>query len=142
MVERPVLEMTCGKRRSSGIVALRVISEKPSGSLTRCITETNTVCPPQARDASLSIATERGIPGGAEAHSGAAAKHAKCRAAGSQMPKPKKPKIVPRLGPAKNLRKAGAHEDKRRKDLERIEAKEQEELDELKAFGSWAYDED
>ena len=58
------------------------------------------------------------------------------------MPKPKKPKIVPRLGPAKNLRKAGAHEDKRRKDLERLQNKEQEELEELKAIGSWAYDED
>jgi len=58
------------------------------------------------------------------------------------MPKPKKPKIVPPLGPPKNLRKAGAHEDKRRKDLERLQNKEQEELEELKAIGSWAYDED
>jgi hypothetical protein len=58
------------------------------------------------------------------------------------LPKRKKPKIVPRLGPPTNLRKAGAHEDKRRKDLERLEDTEQQELDDLKALGSWAYDED
>ena len=58
------------------------------------------------------------------------------------MPKRKKPKIVPRLGPPKNLRKAGAHDDKRRRALERLEDEEQDQLDELTAIGSWAYDED
>ena len=57
------------------------------------------------------------------------------------MTKKKKPKIIPPRGPATNLRKAGAHEDKKRNDLERIEEKERE-LDDLKAMGVWAYDED
>ena len=57
------------------------------------------------------------------------------------MAKQNKPKIVPPRGPAINLRKAGAHEDKRRKNLERIEENEHE-LDDLKAMGVWAYDED
>jgi hypothetical protein len=58
------------------------------------------------------------------------------------VPKRKKPKIVPRLGPPKNLRKAGAHEDKRDKAREQLDDKEQQELDELTAIGSWAYDDD
>ena len=56
--------------------------------------------------------------------------------------KPKTAKIVPRMGPPKNLRKAGAHEDKRDKALERLEKEEQRELDDLSALGSWAFDED
>jgi hypothetical protein len=59
-----------------------------------------------------------------------------------QLPKRKKSKVVPRLGPPKNLRKAGAHEDQRRKALDRFKDEEQQELDDLKAIGSWAYDED
>jgi hypothetical protein len=55
--------------------------------------------------------------------------------------KSKKPKLVPRLGPATNLRKAGLHDDKKRKALERLGDRE-EELDELKVLGRWAYDED
>ena len=55
--------------------------------------------------------------------------------------KQKKPKLIPRLGPAINLRKAGAHADKKRKALERFGGKERE-LEELKAPGRWAYDED
>lgn len=58
------------------------------------------------------------------------------------MPKRKRAKIVPRMGPPKNLRKAGAHEDKRDKALERLGREEQHELDELSALGAWAYDED
>jgi hypothetical protein len=58
------------------------------------------------------------------------------------LPKQKKTKIVPRLGPPKNLRKAGAHEDKRRKALEHLGDGEQQELDDLTTLGSWAYDED
>jgi hypothetical protein len=58
------------------------------------------------------------------------------------LPKRKKPKIVPRLGPPTNLRKAGAHDDKRRKALERAEDTEQQELDDLRTVGAWAYDED
>jgi hypothetical protein len=58
------------------------------------------------------------------------------------MPKRKKPKLVPRLGPPKNIRKAGVHDDKRRNALERLEDKERQELDELSALGSWAYDDD
>jgi hypothetical protein len=57
------------------------------------------------------------------------------------MTKQKNPKIVPPRGPATNLRKAGAHEDKKGKRLERTEEKERE-LDDLKAMGVWAYDED
>jgi hypothetical protein len=53
----------------------------------------------------------------------------------------KKPKIVPPRGPATNLRKAGAHEDKRRKALERASDDEQE-LKDLEVIGTWAYDED
>ncbi len=55
--------------------------------------------------------------------------------------KKKPPKIVPPRGPATNLRKAGAHEDKRRKNLEQVEADEHA-LDDLKAMGVWAFDED
>jgi hypothetical protein len=58
------------------------------------------------------------------------------------LPKRKTAKVVPRLGPPKNLRKAGVHEDKRRKALEGSEEEERHELEELKAIGSWAYDED
>jgi hypothetical protein len=58
------------------------------------------------------------------------------------LPKRKKSEIVPRLGPPKNLRKGGPHEDKRRSVLARLEDKEQHELDDLRAVGSWAYDED
>jgi hypothetical protein len=55
--------------------------------------------------------------------------------------KPKKPKVVPRLGPATNLRKAGAHADKKGKALDRVRDEERD-LDELKTLGRWAYDED
>ena len=57
------------------------------------------------------------------------------------MAKKKTPKIVPPRGPATNLRRAGAHEDKKRKNLERTEDKDHE-LDDLKAMGVWAYDDD
>jgi hypothetical protein len=57
------------------------------------------------------------------------------------MAKKKKPKIVPPRGPATNLRKAGTHEEKKRKALDRLGDRERE-LDELKALGRWAYDED
>jgi hypothetical protein len=57
------------------------------------------------------------------------------------MARKKSPKIVPPRGPAANLRPAGAHKDKRRKELERLSDKERE-LDELKAIGAWALDED
>ncbi|HEX3456985.1 MAG TPA: hypothetical protein VHR97_03440 [Candidatus Baltobacteraceae bacterium] len=57
------------------------------------------------------------------------------------MPKKKQPKIVPPRGPATNLRKAGTHEDKRRKNQEQIE-KNEHELDDLTAIGEWAFDED
>ncbi|MBV8198399.1 MAG: hypothetical protein JO263_09695 [Candidatus Eremiobacteraeota bacterium] len=53
----------------------------------------------------------------------------------------KKPKLIPRRGPATNVRKAGAHDDTKRKALERLEGKDRD-LDELKALGEWAYDED
>jgi hypothetical protein len=55
--------------------------------------------------------------------------------------KKKKPAIVPPRGPATNLRKAGAHDDKKRKAIERVHDKE-EELDDLKSLGRWAFDED
>ncbi|MBV8498742.1 MAG: hypothetical protein JO003_05775 [Candidatus Eremiobacteraeota bacterium] len=58
------------------------------------------------------------------------------------MPKRKTAKVVPRMGPPTNLRKAGVHEDKRDKALERLEREEQNELDDLSALGSWAFDED
>jgi hypothetical protein len=58
------------------------------------------------------------------------------------LPKRNKPRVVPRLGPPKNLRKAGVHQDKRARALERLEDKEQQELDDLKVIGLWAYDED
>jgi hypothetical protein len=57
------------------------------------------------------------------------------------MPKRKKPKVVPPRGPATNLRPAGAHDDKKRKALERLGDKDVE-LDELTSLGRWAYDED
>jgi hypothetical protein len=57
------------------------------------------------------------------------------------MAKKKKPKIVPPRGPATNLRKAGAHEEKKRKTLDDLGDRERE-LDELKALGRWAYDEE
>ena len=57
------------------------------------------------------------------------------------MTKQKKPKIVPPRGPATNLRKAGPHEDKKRKSFQRLEEKERE-IDDLKAMGAWAFDED
>jgi hypothetical protein len=53
--------------------------------------------------------------------------------------KKKNPKIVPRRGPATNLRKAGAHEDKKRKTLK---PPDQSDGDDLVVLGSWAYDED
>ncbi len=52
--------------------------------------------------------------------------------------KKKKPQIVPRRGPATNLRKAGAHEDKKRKALKTTDENE----DALVVLGSWAFDED
>jgi len=57
------------------------------------------------------------------------------------MAQKKKPHIVPPRGPATNLRKGGAHEDKKRKTLERLE-NEAREIDDLKAMGVWAFDED
>jgi hypothetical protein len=59
----------------------------------------------------------------------------------SFMAKKKKPKVVPRRGPATNLRKAGAHDDIRAKTLERLSDKERE-LDDLKSLGRWALNED
>ena len=53
----------------------------------------------------------------------------------------KKSRIVPPRGPATNLRKAGAHEDKRRKALER-RSDDENELKELEMLGTWAYEED
>ncbi len=49
-----------------------------------------------------------------------------------------KPQIVPRRGPATNLRKAGAHEDKKRKAVKTIDENE----DDLLVLGSWAFDEE
>ncbi|MBV8066730.1 MAG: hypothetical protein JO113_02050 [Candidatus Eremiobacteraeota bacterium] len=57
------------------------------------------------------------------------------------MAKKQKPEIVPRRGPATNLRKAGAHEDKRRKAQERP-ADDDQELRDLETLGSWAYDDE
>jgi hypothetical protein len=57
------------------------------------------------------------------------------------MAKKKSLQIVPPRGPASNLRPAGAHQDKRRKKLARLGDKERE-LDELKAIGACAFDED
>jgi len=57
------------------------------------------------------------------------------------MAKRNKAKVVPRLGPPRNIRKAGPHADKRPKKQERLD-REQRELDDLKTIGSWAYDED
>jgi hypothetical protein len=57
------------------------------------------------------------------------------------MPKKKQPKIVPPRGPATNLRPGGAHDDKRRKNRERIDDNEHE-LDDLTAMGEWAFDDD
>ena len=57
------------------------------------------------------------------------------------MAKKKKPKIVPPRGPATNLRKAGAHDDKKRKTPGRGDIRERA-LDELEALGRWAFDED
>jgi hypothetical protein len=56
-----------------------------------------------------------------------------------EMPKKKKRKVVPRRGPATNLRKAGAHEDKKRK---MIKALDQKEDDDLVALGSWAFEDE
>lgn len=53
--------------------------------------------------------------------------------------KKKSPKVVPRRGPATNLRKAGAHEDKKRKTLTALDEKEN---DDLVALGSWAFEEE
>lgn len=53
--------------------------------------------------------------------------------------KEKKPKVVPPRGPATNLRKAGAHEDKKRKSLEELDEKEGYDL---VALGTWAFDEE
>ena len=55
--------------------------------------------------------------------------------------KPQKGKVVPRFAPPTNLRKAGAHDDKRGKALEEL-SDEERDLDELKSLGQWAYDED
>ena len=55
--------------------------------------------------------------------------------------KEKGPKLLPRLGPPTNLRKAGVHDDRKTKALERVDRKERD-LDDLKAIGQWAYDED
>jgi hypothetical protein len=81
------------------------------------------------------------IPGDAKINGAEAEINGLCARGSRQLPKRKKPKIVPRLGPPKNLRKAGAHEDKRRGALERLEDREQQELEDLRAIGSWAYDE-
>lgn len=53
--------------------------------------------------------------------------------------KKKKPKIVPRRGPATNLRKAGTHEEKKRKI---VRALEKEEGNDLIALGAWAFDDE
>ena len=53
--------------------------------------------------------------------------------------KKKTPKVVPRRGAATNLRKAGAHEDKKQKTLTTLEEKER---DDLVALGSWAFEEE
>lgn len=53
--------------------------------------------------------------------------------------KKKSPKVVPRRGAATNLRKAGAHEDKKRKTLTAVDEKER---DDLVALGSWAFEEE
>lgn len=53
--------------------------------------------------------------------------------------KKKAPKIIPRKGPPTNLRKAGAHEDKKRKELEE---REKDEAQDLIALGSWAFEDD
>jgi len=57
------------------------------------------------------------------------------------MPRRKKPKIVPPRGPATNIRKAGAHDDKKAKALVRLEDKEVE-LHDLETLGRWAYEDD
>ena len=53
--------------------------------------------------------------------------------------KKKNPKAIPRRGPATNLRKAGAHEDKKDKTLKALDQKEG---NDLVVLGSWAFDED
>jgi hypothetical protein len=53
--------------------------------------------------------------------------------------KTKKPRVVPPRGPATNLRKAGAHEDKKRK---AARATDQKAAEELTALGAWAFDEE
>jgi hypothetical protein len=53
--------------------------------------------------------------------------------------KQKKPKVVPRIGPPVNLRRAGAHEDKRRKARS---AQDERERDDLIVLGPWALDEE
>jgi hypothetical protein len=53
--------------------------------------------------------------------------------------KKKQAKVVPRRGPATNLRKAGPHEDKQREALKALDKKEG---DDLVALGSWAFEED
>jgi hypothetical protein len=52
--------------------------------------------------------------------------------------KKKSPKLVPRRGPATNLRKAGAHADKKDKALKALDQKEGADLITL---GSWAFEE-
>jgi hypothetical protein len=53
--------------------------------------------------------------------------------------KKKAPKVVPRRGPATNLRKAGPHEDKKRKARKRLD---KEEGNDLVALGAWAFEDE
>jgi hypothetical protein len=53
--------------------------------------------------------------------------------------KQKKAKVVPRRGPPLNLRRGGAHEDKRHKARS---AQDERERDDLVVLGEWALDED
>lgn len=56
------------------------------------------------------------------------------------MPKKKKqPKVVPRRGPATNLRKAGPHAERKREALKALDEKEG---DDLIALGSWAFEDE
>lgn len=52
--------------------------------------------------------------------------------------KKKNPKLVPRRGPATNLRKAGFHDGKKDKTLKALDQKEGADLIRL---GSWAFEE-
>lgn len=55
------------------------------------------------------------------------------------MKKKKKKVVVPRRGPATNLRKAGPHDDKRRKAPRVLD---QENGEDLVALGTWAFEDE